>query len=95
MLKLNIKMLNINVHVNMIKMSNFFKKYNLKMILHILTKHVNSLTVIIIIYKTHNSLNCAVYTAMIIYFKNLIKHFNVRKMINIMKMTLFDNCFNE
>ena len=37
MLKLDIEMLNKNVRVNVIKMSNFLKKYDLNIILHILT----------------------------------------------------------
>ena len=94
-LKLNAKMLDNNVRVNVIKASSFFKRYDLNTILHILTQHVNSLIVIIIIQKKHNSLRCAVYTAVIIYFEKLMKHLNAEEMINEMKMTLFDNCFNE
>ena len=37
MLRLNIKMFNINVCINLMKMSSFFKKYDLNIILHILT----------------------------------------------------------
>ena len=48
-LRFNIKMLNRNVRINVIKINNIFKKYSLNTILHILTQHVNSLTVIIII----------------------------------------------
>ena len=48
-LKFNIKMFNKNVKINIIKVSNFFKKYNLNIILHILMQCVNSLTVIIIV----------------------------------------------
>ena len=36
MLKLDVEMLNTNVYINLTKVSNFFKKYNLNMILHIL-----------------------------------------------------------
>ena len=32
---------------------------------------------------------------MIVYFKKLMKHLNVKKMINEMKMTLFNNYFNK
>ena len=49
MLRFNTEMLNRNVRINVIEMSNFLKKYNLNMTLHILTQHVNNLTVIIII----------------------------------------------
>ena len=48
-LKFNVKMLDINVYVNLIKVSNFFLKYNLNITLHILTQYVNSLTTVIII----------------------------------------------
>ena len=43
----------------------------------------------------HSSLKCAVYTIVIIYFKKLIKHLNAEKTINVIKMTLFNNCFNK
>ena len=82
MLKLDIKMLNRNVRINVIKMSNFFKKYSLNMTLHILIQHINNLIMIIIIKKKHNSLKYAVYTAVIVYFKKLIKHLNAEEMIN-------------
>ena len=95
MLRLDIKMLDNNIRINVIKASSFFKKYNLNMTLHILMQYVNNLTVIIIIHKIHNSLNCAVYTIMIIYFKKLIKHFNAEEMISTIKTILFNNCFNE
>ena len=49
MLRFNIKMLDRNVKVNVIKMSDFFKKYSLNIISHILMQHVNSLIVMIII----------------------------------------------
>ena len=48
-LKLNVKMLDINVYINLIKVSSFFLKYNLNMILHILMQYVNSLIIITII----------------------------------------------
>ena len=48
-LKFNVKMLDINVCVNLIKVNNFFLKCSLNIILHILIQHVNSLIVIIII----------------------------------------------
>ena len=35
------------------------------------------------------------YLAIIIYFKNLIKHLNVKEIINIIKMILFDNYFKK
>ena len=35
------------------------------------------------------------YSAAIIYFKNLMKHLNVKKIINMIKMTLFNNCFEK
>ena len=88
-------MLNSNVRINMIKMSNFFKKYNLNTILHILTQCVNNLIIIIIIFKKHNSLKYAIYTMMIVYFKKLIKHLNIEEIINEIKTVLFNNCFNE
>ena len=95
MLKFNAKIFNINVHVNIMKVSNFSLKCNLKMILHILMQCVNNLIVMIIIYKTHNSLNYVIYTIVIIYFKKLIKYFNAEEMINVIKTTLFNNYFNE
>ena len=49
MLKFNIKMLNSNIKINVIKMNDFFKKYNLNIILYILTQYVNNLIMIIII----------------------------------------------
>ena len=48
-LRFNVRMLDINVCVNLTKVSSFFKKYNLNIISHILTQHVNSLTAVIII----------------------------------------------
>ena len=35
------------------------------------------------------------YLAAIIYFKNLMKHLNVKKIISMMKTTLLDNCFKK
>ena len=35
------------------------------------------------------------YLAIIICFKILIKHLNVEKRINIIKITLFNNCFKK
>ena len=35
------------------------------------------------------------YSAAIIYFKNLMKHLNAEKIINIIKITLLDNCFKK
>ena len=35
------------------------------------------------------------YSAAIIYFKNLMKHLNVEEIINMMKTTLFNNCFEK
>ena len=49
MLKFNAEMLNSNVKINVIKINDFFKKYNLNMILHILMQCVNNLIIIIII----------------------------------------------
>ena len=43
----------------------------------------------------HNSLKHAVYTIMIIYFKKLTKHLNVKKTISTIKTVLFNNYFNE
>ena len=48
-LKFNIKMLDRNVKINVIKMNDFLKKYNLNIILHILMQYVNNLIMIIII----------------------------------------------
>ena len=49
MLKLDAEILNNNVRVNVTEISNFFKKYDLNMILHILMQCVNSLIIMIII----------------------------------------------
>ena len=35
------------------------------------------------------------YLAAIIYFKNLMKHLNVEKIINMMKTVLLDSCFKK
>ena len=35
------------------------------------------------------------YSAAIIYFKNLMKHLNVKETISIIKTTLFDNYFKK
>ena len=35
------------------------------------------------------------YSAVIIYFKNLIKHLNAEETINIIKITLLNNCFKK
>ena len=43
----------------------------------------------------HNSLKCAVYTTVIIYFRKLIKYLNIEKTINTIEVALFDNCFNK
>ena len=43
----------------------------------------------------YNLLKCAVYTAVIVYFKKLIKHLNIKKMISIIKTALFNNYFNK
>ena len=43
----------------------------------------------------HNLLRCAVYTMIIVYFEKLIKHLNIEEIINMIKMTLFNNCFNK
>ena len=35
------------------------------------------------------------YLTAIIYFKNLMKHLNIKETINMIKTTLFDNCFKK
>ena len=35
------------------------------------------------------------YSAAIIYFKNLMKHLNAEKIINMIKTILLDNCFKN
>ena len=35
------------------------------------------------------------YSAAIIYFKNFMKHLNVKEIISMMKAALFDNCFKK
>ena len=35
------------------------------------------------------------YSAAIIYFENLMKHLNVKETINMIKMTLLNNCFKK
>ena len=32
---------------------------------------------------------------MIVYFKKLTKYLNAEEVISVIKMTLFDNCFNK
>ena len=48
-LKLNAEMLDNNVRINVTEASDFLKKYNLNIILHILTQCVNNLIIMIII----------------------------------------------
>ena len=48
-LRFDAEMLNNNVKVNVIKASDFLKRYSLNIILHILMQCVNNLTVMIII----------------------------------------------
>ena len=52
MLRFNIKMFDINVCVNLMKMNDFFKKYSLNTILHILMQCANKLIIMIIILKS-------------------------------------------
>ena len=49
MLKFNVEMFNINVCINLTKVSSFFQKYSLNITLHILTQCVNNLIIKIII----------------------------------------------
>ena len=88
-------MLDNNIKINVIKVNNFLRKYSLNMTLHILMQHVNSLIIMIIIYKAYNLLSHVIYTTMIIYFKKLIKYFNAEEIISTIKITLFNNCFHE
>ena len=88
------------VNINLILMSTILKKYNLKMTFHILTQHVNSLTAVIAIQRKHDIMRnekylMIAYDAAIVYFKTLMKHLNIRKKIDIIKTTLFNNYFNE
>ena len=81
-------------------MSTVLKRYNLKMTFYTLTQHVNNLIAITAIQRKHDIMRderylMTAYDAIIIYFKTLIKHLNVREKINIIKMILFNNYFNE
>ena len=72
--------------------------YKLISLSHTVIKHIKNLTMIINILKQnilmiinlHKNYNIA-----IIYFKKLIKHLNARDIINMIKMKLFNNYFNE
>ena len=68
--------------------------YKLILLSHTVIKHINNLTTIIKILKQNvtQSIN---YSLIIIYFKRLTKHLNVKDTINDVKMKLFNNCFNE
>ena len=81
-------------------MSTIFKKYNLKMTLHISMQHVNSLAVMIVIQRKHNIMknerySVTAYDAAIVYFKTLMKHLNVKKEVDVAKTMLLDNYFNK
>ena len=50
---------------------------------------------IINIYNKNITIKNVNYLAIIIYFKNLIKYLNAKEIINIIKITLLDNCFKN
>ena len=63
-------------------------------------QHVNNLTVIIAIQKKHDIMRnekylITAYNVIIIYFKILIKHLNIKKEINVIKTVLLNSYFNE
>ena len=44
---------------------------------------------------TEDSFKSIKYDTAIVYFKKLAKHLNIRGTINVIKMKLLNNCFNE
>ena len=99
-LQINVSLFKNYININLISVSTIFKKYSLKTIFHILTQHVNSLAVMTVIQRKHNIMknekySMTVYDVIIIYFKTLMKHLNVKKKISITKMILFNNYFDE
>ena len=69
---------------------NYYKLISLSCII---IKHINNLIIIInILMITSLYKN---YIIIIVYFKKLTKHLNVKSIINIVKMKLFNNCFNK
>ena len=70
---------------------NYYKLISLS---HTVVKHMNNLTIMIKILK-QNATQLINYFLIIVYFKKLIKHLNVKDTINNMKMKLLNNCFNK
>ena len=64
-------------------------------LLHISVQHANSLAVITSIQNENIIMKNVNYSAVIIYFENLMKHLNAEETISIMKTALLDNCFKE
>ena len=61
---------------------------------------VNSLTAVIVIQRKHDIMrnerySMTVYDVIIIYFKVLMKHLNVKEKINVAETTLLNSYFNE
>ena len=64
----------------------------------IIIKCMKSLTIIVNILKQNILITISLhknYNIAIIYFKKLAKHLNAKDIINVMKMKLLNNCFNE
>ena len=74
--------------------ASILNHYELISLSHTAIKHTNNLTAVIKILKQNvtQSIN---YFLIIIYFKRLAKHLNVKNTINNMKMKLFNNCFSK
>ena len=68
--------------------------YELILLLCTTAKYVNNLTAVTKILK-QDVTQLINYFLIIVCFKKLIKHLNVRDIIDDMKMKLLNNCFSE
>ena len=99
-LQINASLFKNYVNINSISMSTVLKRYDLKMTLHILMQCVNSLIMMIAIQRKHDIMrnerySVTAYDAAIVYFETLMKHLNVKKEIDVIKMMLLNSYFNE
>ena len=99
-LQINALLFKSYVNINSISMNAVLKRYDLKMTSHILMQHVNSLAVMIAIQRKHDIIknekySMTAYDAVIVYFKILMKHLNAEEKIDVAKMMLLNNYFDE
>ena len=99
-LQINVSSFKNYVDINSILMSAVLKRYSLKTTLHISTQHVNSLAAVTVIQRKHDIMkderySVTTYDVIIVYFKTLMKHLNVKKKVSVAKAALFDSYFNE